>query len=232
MPNARVVDVKASRKLTTTFQWTGDQLTSVQNTSLEPGEGKSAVYFDYFKDRGGVRRVSVEPLEDAAADLPTPRFTTAGTVGTGKGTYLALLNHPVVDPLMVERLTGKRVATIVSGNPYFHPFVWNGIYVFIAEYDDRGRVKSARQIPAAGQASRTLDFKWDGDSLRLIEIAERGGAYKRTMTYSGNKLMVETVAFGGKTSKIEYKYKGDQLLEANCGDDVSLDSRSRHVTFR
>src|ERR1035441_3963380 len=92
MPNARVVDVKASRKLTTTFQWTGDQLTSVQNTSLEPGEGKSAVYFDYFKDRGGVRRVSVEPLEDAAADLPTPRFTAAGTVGTGKGTYLGLPN--------------------------------------------------------------------------------------------------------------------------------------------
>ena len=232
MPNARVVDVKASRKLTTTFQWTGDQLTSVQNTSLEPGEGKSAVYFDYFKDRGGVRRVSVEPLDDAAADLPTPRFTAAGTVGTGKGTYLALLNHPVVDPIMVERLTGKRVATIVSGNPYFHPFVWNGIYVFIAEYDDRGRVKSARQIPAAGQASRTLDFKWDGDSFRLMEIAERGGAYKRTMTYSGNKLMVETVAFGGRSSKIEYKYKGDQLLEANCGDDISLDSRSRHVTFR
>jgi hypothetical protein len=232
MPNARVVDVKASRKLTTTFQWTGDQLTSVQNTSLEAGEGRSAVYFDYFKDRGGVRRVSVEPLEDAAADLPTPRFTAAGTVGTGKGTYLALLNHPVVDPPMVERLTGKRVATIVSGNPYFHPFVWNGIYVFIAEYDDRGRVKSARQIPAAGQASRTLDFKWDGDSLRLMEIAERGGVYKRTMTYSGNKLISETVAFGGRSSKIEYKYKGDQLLEANCGDDISLDSRSRHVTFR
>jgi hypothetical protein len=232
MPNARVVDVKASRKLTTTFQWTGDQLMSVQNTSLEAGEGRSAVYFDYFKDRGGVRRVSVEPLEDAAADLPTPRFTAAGTVGTGKGTYLGLPNHPVVDPLMVEWLTGKRVATIVSGNPYFHPFVWNGIYVFIAEYDDRGRVKSARQIPAAGQASRTLDFKWDGDSLRLIEIAERGGVYKRTMTYSGNKLMVETVVFGGRSSKIEYKYRGDQLLEANCGDDVSLDSRSRHVTFR
>jgi hypothetical protein len=93
-------------------------------------------------------------------------------------------------------------------------------------------VKSARQIPAAGQASRTLDFKWDGDSLRLIEIAERGGVYKRTMTYSGNKLMMETVVFGGRSSRIEYKYRGDQLLEANCNDDVSLDSRSRHVTFR
>jgi hypothetical protein len=52
------------------------------------------------------------------------------------------------------------------------------------------------------------------------------------MTYSGNKLMVETVVFAGRSSKIEYKYKGDRLLEANCGDDVSLDSRSRHVTFR
>ena len=228
--NARVADVKASRKLTTSFTWAGDQLLSVQNTSQEPGEGKTAVHFDYFKGRGGVRRVGGEPFDDAEADLPTPRFTAAGTVGTGKGAYLGLPNHPVVDPLMVERLTGKRVATIVSGNPYFHPFVWSGIYVFLAEYDDRGRVKSARQVSPA--AARTLDFKWDGDSLRLIEIAERGGAYKRTMTYSGTKLMLETVAFGGRTSKIEYKYKGDQLLEASCGEDASLDNRSRHVTFR
>jgi hypothetical protein len=230
MPTARIADVKASRKLTTGITWNGDQLLSVQNTSQEPGEGRSAVYFDYFKDRGRVRRVGGEPFDDSRADLPTPRFTTAGTVGTGKGVYLGLPNHPVVDPLMVERLTGKRVATIVSGNPYFHPFVWSGIYVFVAEYDDRGRVKSARQVSPA--VSRTLDFKWDGDSLRLIEIAERGGAYRRTMTYSGNKLMLETVAFGARNSKIEYKYKGDQLLEVICGEDMSLDNRSRHVTFR
>jgi len=153
-----------------------------------------------------------------------------GTAGTGKGIYLGLPNHPVVDPLMVERLTGKRVATIIAGNPYFHPFVWDGIYVFIAEYDDKGRVKSARQIPGAGQAPRTLDFKWDG--LRLTEIAERGGDYKRTMTYNGDKLTMETIAFRGKSSKIEYKYKGDQLLEAVCGEDASLDNRSRHVSFR
>jgi len=234
MPSARVAEVKASRKQIANFQWTGDRLSSVQTLSQEPGERepKTAVYFDYFfKDRGGVRRVSVEPLEDAAAEgLPTPRFTAEGTAGAGKGIYLGLPNHPVVDPLMVERLTGKRVATIIAGNPYFHPFVWDGIYVFIAEYDDKGRVKSARQIPAAGQAPRTLDFKWDG--LRLIEIAERGGDYKRTMTYNGDKLTMETIAFRGKSSKIEYKYKGDQLLEAVCGEDASLDNRSRHVSFR
>ena len=131
---------------------------------------------------------------------------------------------------MIERFTGKPVATIVSGNPYFHPFVWSGVFVFVAEYDAEGRVKSARQLPAAGQASRILDFKWEG--TKLMEIAERGGAYKRSMSYAGNKLIGETVAFHGKLSKIEYKYKGDQLLEASCGEDASLDNRSRHVTFR
>jgi hypothetical protein len=153
-------------------------------------------------------------------------------VGTGKGAYVALPNHPVVDPLMVERLTAKAVATIVVGNPYFNPFVWDGIYSFLAEYDEQGRVKSARQIGVQpGQAPHEFDFKWDG--ARLMEIAERGGSgYRRTMTYANNKLASEAISFQGKIAKIEYKYQGDQLVEASSGDDVSIDGRSRHVTFR
>jgi hypothetical protein len=66
-----------------------------------------------------------------------------------------------------------------------------------------------------------------------MEIAERGGFnYHRTMTYSNNKLVAESIAFGGKTVKIDYKYQGDQLVEATSGDDASIDNRSRHVTFR
>jgi hypothetical protein len=229
IPNARIVDVKA-RKQTSVYQWNGDQLTTIRTTSQDPMDKESTFYFEYFKNPPGVRRVAAEPFDDAKKEAAGPRFTPKGTVGTGTGAYLGLPNYPEIDPLMVERLTGKRVATIVAGNPYFHPFVWNGLYSFIAEYDDQGRVKSARQIADGDLGARIMDFKWDG--WKLMEVAERGGDYKRTMTYSGNILMEETIAFRGKVSKIEYKYKGEQLIEANSGEDASIDGRPRHVTFR
>jgi len=227
MPNARVGDVKASRKQSTSYDWKDGQLKALHVASQVPGEKEVTIYFDYFKDGKAVRRIGTEAF-DPKEDAPLPHLTPAGTVGNGKGTYFALLNYPAADPIMVERLTGKRVATIVSGNPYFHPFAWTGIYVFQAEYDSQGRLKSATQL-SGGASNHTFDFHWDG--LRLLDISERGGAYKRTMSYAGDKITSEVIAFQGKTSKIEYKYKGNVLVEADAGDDMSLDGRSRHVTF-
>jgi hypothetical protein len=233
VPNARVAEVKGSRGLAATFEWNKDILTKVQTSEQNPHGAPTVttVYFDYFKDQKAVRRVGTEAFA-AAEDPGTPHFTPAGPVGTGKGAYVALPNHPVVDPLMVERLTGKPAAAIVTGNLYFNPFVWNGVYSFLAEYDEQGRVKSARQIGVeAGEKPHEFDFKWDGP--RLTEIAERGGTgYHRAMAYANGKLMGETITFQGKTAKIEYKYQGDQLVEASSGDDGSIDGRSRHVTFR
>jgi hypothetical protein len=233
MPNVHVDAVKASRKQTTAFHWGGDQLTEVYTQNLQNGQHDVRIHFEYFKDRGMVRRVA-EGNEDPFAgkeDQPMPRLTPKGPVGPAPGDYVVLLDHPTVDPVMVERLTGKRVATIVAGNGYFHPFVWSGVCRFLAEYDDQGRVKSALRLDKSDQEPRVLDFRWEG--LRLIEIAERGGqGYRRTMTYVGGKLTQEAVSNRGKNTKIEYKYKGDQLVEANCGDDASVEGRSRHVTFR
>jgi hypothetical protein len=230
MPNAHAAEVKASRKQTVSYQWNGDQLAAVHTRTQEQGSSDVNIFFDYFKDRNSVRRVAKEPFTDKE-EPALPRFTPSGPVGAGKGAYTALLNHPVIDPLMVERLTGKRVATVVAGNQYFHPFVWDGIYRFLVEYDDQGRVKSATRLEDSGPGPRILDFRWDG--LRLVEIAERGAeGYRRTMTYAGDQLTGEIISFRGRNSKIEYKYRGDQLAEANCGDDASIDGRSRHVTFR
>jgi hypothetical protein len=232
IPNARVAEVRGSRGLLSTYEWNKDVLTKVHTVEQDTKGGlvSGTVYFDYFKSQKAVRRVGREPF---GLDEPaTPRFTESGPVGAGTGTYVALPNHPEIDPLMVERLTTKRVATIVAGNPYFNPFVWDGIYSFLAEYDDQGRVRSARQIGVlSGQAPHEFDFRWDG--MRLMEIAERGGSgYRRTMAYTNNRLMSETISFQGKTARIDYKYQGDQLVEASSGDDPSIDGRSRKVTFR
>ena len=232
MTNARPAEVRGSRKQTSVFNWGKDGLSDVRVTSEQQGERSLSAYFEYFGAGKGVRRVATEALNDAQQGAAMPRLTPKGPIGAGKGVYTALLNHPGGDPVMIEKLTGKRVGAIVAGNPYFHPFIWDGVHSFSVEYDKEGRVKSAQQILGEDQkgTAHAFEFRWEG--RRLTEIAERGtGDYRRTMTYAGGKLMSETIAFRGKTSKIEYKYKGDQLVEASCGDDP-VDGRSRQVTFR
>ena len=139
-PNAKPSEIRASRKQTVNFDWRNGQLASVTTVNTAPGESGSVVYFDYFPDGKGVRRAGLERFPAEKQDLAPPRLTPEGTIGSGPGTYFALFNHPVLNPYMVERLTGKRVATVVTGNPYFHPFVWTGVYTFLAEYDSSGRL--------------------------------------------------------------------------------------------
>jgi hypothetical protein len=226
--NARIAEIK-SRKQTSAFQWEGDRLLNIHTTSQDAMDRESSVFFEYSKETGAVRRVGAEALDKPKDDPLAPRFTEKGTAGPGNGIYLGLPNNAVVDPLMVKRFTGKPVATIVAGNPYFHPFVWTGVYTFIAEYDDQGRVVSARQIGGEPNVG-TLDLKWNG--VKLMEITQRGGDYKRSMIYTGDKLTEERISVRAKVSKIEYKYKGDQLVEANAEEDATTENRPRHVTFR
>jgi hypothetical protein len=232
MPAVRPMYVRGARKEATTFEWqNGGKLASVSTVDANPGGGTVTFYFDYFPDGSGVRRVSTKPFTQKEHDLPAPLFTPGGTiVPNSEGTWFALFNHPQVNPYMVERLTGKRVATVVAGNPYFHPFIWTGIHTFLAEYDSAGHILSATEIGAKNGAPKPLDFSWDGN--RLMAISERGGTYQREMHYGGGRLLSETVHYTGQTSKIEYKYEGERLTEANCDSDASIDGRSRHVSFR
>jgi hypothetical protein len=227
-PNPHIVDVHGSRKLTATWQWADNLLSSVKTVIQQPNETGFTAYFDYFKDRRAVRRIDKTQF-DPKEYPPIPSFTPTGAVSKGQGTFVVLANYPAIDPLMVSRLMGKNVSVLVTGNPYFHPFAWDGIFAFVAQYDDQNRVVSAAEIAPEGHASRSLDFKWDG--LRLVEVAERGGEYKRTMTYLGGRLVEEIVSYRGKNSKITYKYSEDRLVSARCDDDPSLGNRSREVKF-
>ena len=236
MPNAHVSEIRSSRKETATFQWSGANLVSVRTVALEPESSDVSVRFDYYREGKGVRRVSTEPFGDEKPEAQTVNLTADGAVGPGKGIYVALFSNPVVNPYMVEHLTGKRVATLVAGNPYFHPFVWSGVHVFLAEYDSQGRVRSAKEIRQKDSGQRVLDFAWDGN--RLMSVTERAtqpgtpGNYRREMHYEGNRLTGEVIHFQGKDSRIDYKYNGDRLIEAECSNDPSIDGRSRKVTFR
>ena len=227
-PNPHIVDVHGSRKLTATWQWGDNRLSSIKTVIQQPNETGFTAFFDYFKDGRGVRRIDKAQF-DSKEDPPIPSFTPTGAVSKAQGTFAVLANNPAIDPRMVSRLMGKNVAVLVTGNPYFNPFAWDGVFAFVAQYDDQNRVVSAAEIEPEGRAPRTLDFKWDG--VRLVEVAERGGEYKRTMTYVGDRLAEEIVSYRGKNSKITYKYSGDRLVSAHCDDDPTLANRSRDVRF-
>ncbi len=147
--------------------------------------------------------------------------------------FVTLYNSPRLDTEVALAATGKRVAVAFSGNSYFQPFVWDAIHLFELDYDEQGRVRHAWELDNPG--APRLDFTWDG--RRLMQItghAEDGGAtvYTRTMQYSGDKLVSESITSTGKASHIKYKYdKQDRLIEADCDDDHSLDGRSRQIEF-
>jgi hypothetical protein len=234
--SGRPKEVRASHQQTVGYQWQGEELRTIRVENRQPPEKDLAVYFEYYPGKNSVRRVALEAIPELK-DPPAPvLLQPTGPEGPGPGAYTVLLNHPAADPLAIQKFAGRTVGTVIAGNPYFHPFVWTGVYQFLVEYDDRGRIRWARQIgPKAGAGPaaslHNFDFKWDG--LRLMEIAEHGtGDYHRSMSYSGGKLVSESISSGRLHASIHYKYNGDRLVEAECGDDPSLDNRSRHVTFQ
>jgi hypothetical protein len=158
---------------------------------------------------------------------------------------LHFLNSPDFDVRLAERLMGKAFpATDLksqtrgwAGNPFFHPFLWTGIFVFDLQYDDQGRIRQA--IPVNLDASRptsafseTLNFSWEGNSTRLLSI--KGSKYSRTMTYDGKgRLVEEKISYAGGKGTIKYSYVGNsmQLRLAVCEDNF-FDRTERSVLFR
>jgi hypothetical protein len=225
MPNAQPTEVKGSHNETTRFNWSNGQLTSVNTVAQKPDQTDVTVYFEYQPGGKGVRRVGSQPLKETPAGEAL-KFTPQGTVGPANGTYVTLFNNPIVDPYMIEKLTGKRVGVIVSGNPYFHPFVWLGVHAFVAEYDNQGRVISAKPLDPKS-SDHPLTFAWEGNQLKSVSA----DGYRRDIQYSNGHIARENIQAEGKNSKIEYKYKDDRLVEVNCDPDPSIDGRSRRVTF-
>jgi hypothetical protein len=147
--------------------------------------------------------------------------------------FLTLLNNPRVDPEMAFLVTGNRITTGFSGNAFFSPFVWDAIHIFDFVYDQHGRVTVALEHGDRGQ----LEFSWNDKRLtKIIKRSDRSPdapiVYTRTLNYSGDKLASEVISYNGRTSKIVYKYDGqNKLIEADCEEDPSTDGRSRKAIF-
>ena len=147
---------------------------------------------------------------------------------------LRYLNSPDFDPVLAAKFTGKVSTRGWAGNPFFHPFLWDDIFLFDLVYDELGRIKEA--IPVSGDISRpkspfseTLTFTWEGSSKRLLAIS--GGKYRRVMAYdSRGRLVAETITHPAGRGKIEYSYEGDttQFKEVKCEDNF-YDRASRII---
>jgi hypothetical protein len=232
----RVRRIAASNKLKVEFVWEGNRMKSIvpvfeKNTDAT---GEKPILFAYEDRVPQIRLVGYDNL--AAGPVPADADEAL------KRSSLILINNPLVDPLMVQKLKGNNITLGVAGNKFFHPFVWEKLYFFQFTYDTAGRVKTALLLPepnAATGGDVLVEFEWNGQKLSHLKAFQLMGGdekkrtliYERTPHYQENRLMTEEVHSRGKVTHIKYTYNGDQLVSADCEKDESLDGRSRQVTF-
>jgi hypothetical protein len=227
----------------------GGQATAPQPTAGD--RDQRDFYFEYYPDFPQVLRVGGERIQGApagqatggpraAAPSPAAQASVQPPQGEREGSwsFVTLFNNPRLDPLLASRIVGRRVAQGFAPNPLFHPFAWEGVYLFEFAYDEQGRVEYAwcKNPPPGWPRAARYEFTWDGNHLTGIILRAEGKSdapilYQRTLNYSANKLVSETILVEGKRSRIDYKYSGNRLVEAVCDDDPSIDNRSRRATF-
>jgi hypothetical protein len=187
-------------------------------TNAAPGStGASTILFDAEPkyDRQTLSMLEISPISTSASTRTANRLT--------------YLSSPLVDPGLVLKFAGRQIARGWAGNPFFHPLVWNGFYVFDLTYDRLGRVVSATPISEeAGfrtdPFSEPLQFTWSNDTNLLLSVQGKNSGYLRQLRYDDTRLLVsETISYppnGGK-GQIQYYYreKSAELQTAKCADN-------------
>ena len=224
----RIDRIDASNKFHVTFEWDGERLKSVTPTfeNAERATGEKKIYFGY-EDR--VPQV----VWASDGDEARPAAPADPDEAYKRATVL-LLNNPLVDPVAIQRVTGKNPALVVAGNRFFNPFVWESLHYFRLTYDDSGRVSRAQELsgPKGAPGEQALEFEWNGMQLTAIRgYVGKTKNYERTMQYQDGLLVTEDVQIQGKPSRIKYNYAANRLVSAEAATDTTLDNRSRKVTF-
>jgi hypothetical protein len=223
---------EGDRVTSTEFKWDGFMASSI-TTSANPRKGEPLL-----RDR---TVLAIEPVYDQRHVYMTGIAWRANSAGERRILPLRYLNCPDFDPVLAAKFTDKVSTRGWAGNPFFHPFLWDQIFLFDLEYDDLGRIKTATPVSQdvshqSSPLSEPLTFTWEGRSKRLIAI--RGAKYLRTMEYDKhNRLVREAITHPDGNGKIEYRYQKDtmQLVRVECEDSfydkasrtVFLDSRER-----
>jgi hypothetical protein len=152
---------------------------------------------------------------------------------------IAYLNSPRLDPGLVAQFTGRQVARGWAGNPFFHPFVWTGLYLFDFAYDALGRVVAA--TPVADEPgvrpdpfSEPLEFTWYKDTRLLQTVHGKKSGYLRQLYYDKKGLLTSEIVTYRKGDKgsIEYAYySGSDHLRSAISRDNFWDKDERVAYF-
>jgi hypothetical protein len=190
------------------------------------GVDAGSFFFDYFPD-GRLRNIRSKRLAKPESEtffLVKKEKDGAVLIDSDQRARVVMPQDPQVNADFLAAL-GTPVTTLVSGNPYFNPFVWDGVHYFAATYDAQGRVESAREWGA----DNLLKFTWNGQRLTEIQAFRKESStpyYKRTIAYKDSQIVAESYSGPGKTGEIKYNYNKAVLERATVDDNGAHDSHS------
>jgi hypothetical protein len=172
------IDSIQGYKLKMTFQWDGNRLNSIASSfeddkglqsyrALGGPESQGNFFFAYAPSDPQVQVVSTGKFDGpvtlsdlrVAHDAPNPPHL----VDDHGRPRILLQDSPQFNPAVLTILEGP-LSTTVAGNPFFNPFIWDGLHYFSLTYDPQGRIDTAREW----NADNLLRFTWSGN--RLTEI--------------------------------------------------------------
>jgi hypothetical protein len=134
------------------------------------------------------------------------------------------------DPAALSILEGP-LSTGIAGNPYFNPFIWDGLHYFSLTYDSQGRLATAREW----NADNLVRFTWSDDRLTQIRAFRKDSPapyYQRTISYSGAMIVGESYNQSNRTGQIKYVYSGKVLQQVRVEDGGVHDGKTWTVRMR
>ena len=139
---------------------------------------------------------------------------------------VVLPDHPYVDPAVLAVVEGGPVTSVIAGNSYFNPFLWDGVHAFTVTYDAQGRAETAQEW----NADNLVRFSWEGNQLVAIRAYRKGNDspyYQRTITYAGAVIASEDYSVNGRNGKIKYSYTNGKNLQ-----QIKIENEGREWTAR
>lgn len=139
---------------------------------------------------------------------------------------VVLPDHPYIDPAVLAAVEGAPVTSLISGNSFFNPFLWDGIHAFTVQYDLLGRAESAQEW----NADNLVRFTWEGNQLTGIRAYHKGSDapyYQRTIAYSGSTIAGEDYSVNGRAGKIKYIYTNGKNLQ-----QIKIENEGKEWTAR
>ena len=248
------LDSVTAPKVHMTFNWTNARLDSVRTTfdddrgaqlyrslvvagaadsgavTASSTDDPGNFFFEYHPS-GVLREVLTKRSPAAAAKPYTVHLAhddkgRAILIDDDKHPEVVLPDHPFVDPLVLAAVEGLPVTSVVAGNSFFNPFLWDGVHSFTVLYDRSGRAESALEW----NADSLVRFSWDGLRLTAIRAYRKNSDtpyYQRTITYSGPNIAGEDYSINGRSGKIKYIYTNGKILQ-----QIKIENEGKEWTAR